>query len=115
MMKIVSNTIHWPWQHSPFDIYDVVAGSVVSIDDTSAARFTATEVAEVLVEETSGNQFDGSAAFVLRLADGRVAGFSLAYGNTYGNDFTDGGVVYVGREVDAVLERIGRPRIKRRR
>lgn len=110
----MSKTIHWPWQHSPFDTCDVVAGSVVSIDDTSDARFTAGDVREVLVEETSGNQFDGSAAFVLRLADGRLAAFSLTYGDTYGNDFSHGGVVYVGRDVDALLERIGRPHLRQR-
>ena len=104
----MSETIHWPWQYSPFDVNDVVAGSLLSIDDASDARFTAGDVTEILVKETSGNQFDGSAAFVLRLADGRLAAFSLTYGDTYGNDLSDG-VVYVGRDADALLKRIGRP------
>lgn len=107
-------TIHWPWQYSPFDARGVVAGTLVSIDDTSVARFTEGDVTEILAEEKSGNQFDGSAAFVLRLADGRLAAFSLSYGNTYGNDFCDGGVVYVGRDVGALEERVRRTSPSRR-
>lgn len=111
---MASEPIHWPWQYSPFDFRGAVGGEIVSLDGTSAERFTTRDVAEIVLKEVSGNQFDGSGAFVIRLADGRLAAFALTYGDSYGNDFTDGGVIYVAREIDPLLKRLGRPAMKPR-
>jgi hypothetical protein len=107
--------IDWPWQYSPFDGDGVVRGELVSLDGTSTTRFTKSDVKEIVVKKLSGNQWDGAATFVLRLADDRLAAFALRYEDGYGNDFlhhegdavASGGVVYLARAIQPLRERLG--------
>lgn len=103
----MTKQIHFPWQYSPFDAGGLVAGEIVSLDGTSTERFYQHDVAEIVGERCRGNQFDGDAAFVIRLADGRYAAWTVSYGDSYGNDFMGGGTVYVADEPRTLAERIG--------
>ena len=82
-------------------------GKIVSADDTSDANFSEGDVAEIVEFATSGNQFDGTVAVVMRLNDGRLVAFDTPYASYAGNDFTNGeGVVYVASSRLPLVERL---------
>lgn len=74
---------------SPFAPGGTLNATLVSLDEASAAPFSEADVEEVW-ETVHGNQFDGRAVVILRLADGRFAGFVTDYSNVRGNAFDRG-------------------------
>lgn len=63
-------------------------GRLVSINGTDTTDITPEDVAEVLAEYESGDQWDGSVAAVLKLKDGRFVTYETFYRPT-GNGFSE--------------------------
>lgn len=75
---------------NPFNYPDSVTYSALLAagDDTDTTMPTAEDVAEVLHEASSGDQWDGTVAAVLKLHDGRFMVWETFYGPT-GNGFIE--------------------------
>lgn len=98
---------HIDWRFTPFDYQGKLMGKIVSADGTSDAIFSEGDVAEIVKIATTGNQFDGTVAVIMRLSDGRLVAFDTSYASYAGNDFTDGnGVVYVASSRAPLVERL---------
>lgn len=72
---------------NPFNRY-TWNGRLVSINGTDTTDFTKEDVAEVVADYSSGDQWDGSVAAILKLKDGRFVTYETFYGPT-GNGFSE--------------------------
>jgi len=59
-----------------------------SLDDTPASEFRADDIAEVLYQGDTGDDWDGKAAAVFRLKDGRLVAYETFWGPT-GDGFNE--------------------------
>lgn len=62
-------------------------GRLVSLDGTPTDDFTETDVAEVVASGATDDYWDGTAAAILRLKDGRFVAYETFWGPT-GNGFS---------------------------
>ena len=98
---------HIDWRFTPFNYQGKLMGEIVSADGTSEAIFSEGDVAEIVRFATTGNQFDGAVAVILRLSDGRLVAYDTSYASYSGNDFTDGnGVVFVAQSIAPLIRRL---------
>lgn len=95
------------YRFTPFDSHGKLLGKVVSADGADATAFGEADVAEILELGTSGNQFDGIVAVLLRLTDGRFAAYENTYASYAGTDFSDGnGIVYVAHSAASLVAKL---------
>lgn len=98
---------HIDWRFTPFNYQGKLMGTIVSADGASDAMFCEGDVAEIVRFATTGNQFDGAVAVILRLSDGRLVAYDTSYASYSGNDFTDGnGVVFVAQSIAPLIRRL---------
>ena len=82
-------------------------GGVHSIDGTATTAFAAEDVSDILYYGDSGDDWDGHAAVVLRLKDGRLVAWDMWWGPTgdgfhedaYGGDAE----VYFGTDLNRLV------------
>jgi hypothetical protein len=75
--KLLAEAKLVPWRRGEWH------GALVSLDGVSSADFGEEDVAEVIAyEETKDSKWDGNAAGVVRLKDGRFVAWEAAWGPT---------------------------------